>query len=111
MSEHRSPPDELVEVRPPHGGSFPVTDVVPDAPGPAGLPLVLVPGIGGPRDTYHHQMAAFRGDRRVIATNLNPIRGRGMSAIESAARDVLAAMDALQVGRADVLGASFGSVV
>jgi len=100
-----------VEVRPPHGGAFPVTDVGPDAPAPGAHPLVLVPGIGGPRDTYHHQLAAFRGDRRVVATNLNAVRGKGMSAIESAARDVLAAMDTLQVDRADVLGASFGSVV
>ena len=72
---------------------------------------MLVPGIGGPRDTYHHQIAAFRTDRRVVATNLNATIGKGLGAIESAVRDVLAAMDALGIERADVLGASFGSVV
>ncbi|MEP7028371.1 MAG: alpha/beta hydrolase [Candidatus Eisenbacteria bacterium] len=105
-----APPSHVI--RPPHGGSFPVTDVGPDLGGPeATTPLVLVPGIGGPRDTYHHQVAAFRDRRRVIATNLNATRGKGMSALDSAARDVLAAMDALAIERADVLGASFGSVV
>jgi len=113
MSHPHATRGEVVEVRPPHGGAFPVTDVGPDAPAPGThpFPLVLVPGIGGPRDTYHHQLAAFRGDRRVLATNLNAVRGKGMSAIESAARDVLAAMDVLGVERADLLGASFGSVV
>ena len=97
-------------ISPPHGGSFPVTDVGPDSASGA-TPLVLVPGIGGPRDTYHHQVEAFRKDRRVLASNLNAVRGKGMSALESSARDVLAAMDALGIARADLLGSSFGSVV
>ena len=92
-------------VRPPHGGSFPVTDV---GQGPA-RPLLLVPGVGGPRDMYHHQVAEFSRDRRVIATNLNPTLARGTNAIESAARDVLAAMDALGIEQADVMGGSFGT--
>jgi pimeloyl-ACP methyl ester carboxylesterase len=95
-------------VSPPHGGSFPVTDLGPDAPSGA-RPLVLVPGVGGPRDTYHHQIAEFRKDRRVVATNLNAVRARGQGAIESAARDVLAALDALGIEQADVLGSSFGT--
>lgn len=98
-------------LNPPHGGAFAVTDVGPTATPGRELPLVLVPGIGGPRDTYHHQIAAFREHRRVVATNLNPARGKGLSAIASAARDVIAAMDALAIERADLLGASFGSVV
>jgi aminoacrylate hydrolase len=97
-------------VTPIHGGSFPVTDEGPDTGnGSNFVPLVLVPGVGGPRDTYHHQIAEFRKDRRVIATNLNAVRARGTGAIDSAAHDVLAAMDALGIERADILGGSFGS--
>lgn len=95
-------------VTPAHGGSFPVTDIGPDEERGA-LPLVLVPGVGGPRDVYHHQVAEFRRDRRVLATNLNAVCARDSKAIESAARDVLAAMDAVGIERADVLGSSFGS--
>ena len=95
-------------VTPPHGGSFPVTDQHPATEGPH-RPLVFVPGVGGPRDMYHHQLAEFGRDRRVVATNLNPTIARGASSIESAARDVLAAMDALGIEQADVLGASFGT--
>jgi pimeloyl-ACP methyl ester carboxylesterase len=95
-------------VSPPHGGSFPVTDIGPERESEA-LPLVLVPGVGGPRDTYHHQIEEFRRDRRVVATNLNAVRARATTAIDSAARDVLAAMDALGIERADILGSSFGS--
>jgi pimeloyl-ACP methyl ester carboxylesterase len=96
-------------VTPPHGGSFPVTDVGPECSEAPRTPLVLVPGVGGPRDTYHHQIAEFRKDRRVVATNLNATRARGLGAIDSAARDVLAAMDVLGVDQADVLGCSFGT--
>ena len=88
----------------------------PADPGRAGgggalPPLVLVPGIGGPRGTFHYQVAAFRGERRVVALELNPARGRGMGAVASAALDVRAALDALAIERADVLGASFGTTV
>ena len=93
-------------VTPPHGGSFPVTDV---GPRDRGRPLVLVPGVGGPRDMYHHQVAEFSRDRRVVATNLNGTIARGRTTIDSAARDVLAAMDALGIEQADVLGCSFGT--
>jgi len=98
----------ITVVRPPHGGSFPVTDQQPES---AGLhrPLVFVPGVGGPRDMYHHQISEFGRDRRVVATNLNATIARGASPSESAARDVLAAMDALGIEQADVLGASFGT--
>lgn len=101
----------LAVVTPAHGGSFPITDVGPDTDAAVRTPLVLVPGIGGPRDTYHHQIEAFRHDRRVVATNLNPVRARGLGAIESGARDVLAALDQLEIACADLLGSSFGSVV
>jgi len=95
-------------VTPPHGGSFPVTDVGP-AEGPRATTLVLVPGVGGPRDMYHHQVAEFSRDRRVVATNLNGTLARGTTSIDSAAHDILAAMDALGIERADVLGCSFGT--
>jgi pimeloyl-ACP methyl ester carboxylesterase len=92
-------------VRPPHGGSFPVTDV---GSGPART-LVLVPGVGGPREMYYHQVEEFSRDRRVVATNLNATRARGKTMIESAARDVLAAMDVLGIEQADVMACSFGT--
>jgi len=70
-----------------------------------------LPGIGGPRGAFYHQVAAFRATRRVITLNLNPTRGRGMRAIDSAAHDILAAFDACAIERADLLGASFGTTV
>ena len=98
----------ITVVTPPHGGSFPVTDLRPEMPGPR-RPLIFVPGVGGPRDMYHHQIAEFARDRRVVATNLNATIARGSTSIDSAARDVLAAMDTLGIEQADVLGASFGT--
>lgn len=107
-------------VKPPHGGQFPVTDTGPApvsaaSPGWPGattaVPLLLVPGIGGPRDTFYHQVRAFRDRTRVVSLNLNPVRGNSLGAIDSAAHDVLATMDMLGIERADVLGASFGATV
>jgi pimeloyl-ACP methyl ester carboxylesterase len=99
-------------IRPPHGGGFPITDTGEPAAGAAGMPpLVILPGIGGPRGAFYHQVAAFRATRRVVTLNLNPMRGRGMRAIDSAAQDILAALDSLELERADLVGASFGTTV
>ena len=94
----------------PWGGSFEVEVVL--ARHPAGHPpLVLVPGIGGPRGTFHHQVRAFSDQHDVVATNLNPAQAPAAEPIESSSRDLLAVLDALGIERADLLGASFGSCV
>ncbi len=94
----------------PSGGSFEVEVV--RARHPAGRPpLVLVPGIGGPRGTFHHQVRAFSEHADVIATNLNPAQAPAVEPIESSSRDLIAVLDALSIERADLLGASFGSCV
>jgi pimeloyl-ACP methyl ester carboxylesterase len=99
-------------IRPPHGGRFPITDSGdPAGAGAAALPLALVPGIGGPRGTFYHQVEEFRQDRRAVALNLNPTRRGGARAIESGADDIAIALDQLDVERADVLAASFGALV
>ncbi|MEO6462016.1 MAG: alpha/beta hydrolase [Candidatus Eisenbacteria bacterium] len=100
--------EEVRRVVPRHGGWVEVA--IRRARAPSALtPLVLVPGVGGPRETFYHQVEAFAADRDVIATSLNPAQAEGVEPIDSAARDVLAVLDALGVERADVLGASFGS--
>src|SRR5712691_569556 len=97
-------------LRPPHGGAFPITDS--GEPNGAGAePLVLVPGIGGPRGTFYHQIDAFRGDRRTVALNLNATRRGGASAVQSSADDVAFALDELGIARADLAAASFGTTV
>ncbi len=94
----------------PSGGTFEVE--VTRARNPAGRPpLVLVPGIGGPRGTFHHQVRAFAEHCDVVATNLNPAQAPAVEPIDSAARDLTAVLDALSIERADLLGASFGSCV
>lgn len=101
---------ELRILTPAHGGSFEVERT--RARRPAGrAPLVLVPGIGGPRGTFHHQVRDLAEDRDVVATNLNPAQGRGLEPVDSSARDVLHVLDSLGLERADLLGASFGSCV
>src|SRR5262245_29008509 len=97
-------------LRPPHGGAFPVTDSGEPDLASAG-PLVLVPGIGGPRGTFYHQVDAFRADRRTVALNLNATRRGGSSAVDSSADDVAFALDELGIDRADIAAASFGTAV
>lgn len=100
--------EEIRTIAPRHGGRVEIA--IRRAGTPSARPaLVLVPGVGGPRETFHHQIEAFAADRDVIATNLNPAQAEGVEPIDSAARDVLAVLDALGLERADVLGASFGS--
>lgn len=100
--------EDVRRVTPRHGGTVEVA--IRRARAPSALtPLVLVPGVGGPRETFYHQVEAFSADRDVIATSLNATQAEGVEPIDSAARDVLAVLDALGLERADVLGASFGS--
>ncbi len=95
-------------LRPKHGGSFDIE--IRTAERASGLPaLVFVPGVGGPRDTFHHQIKEFSRDRDVVAINLNSAQAKGMSAIDSAAHDVLWTLDTLGIDRPDLIGASFGS--
>ena len=54
--------DHVRVIHPPHGGAIPVTVEGPDHE-PARTPLVLVPGVGGPRGMFHHQIREFRADR------------------------------------------------
>ena len=100
--------EETRRITPRHGGS--VEMEVRLARAPSGLPpLVLVPGVGGPRETFYHQVEAFSADRDVVATSLNATQAEGLEPIDSAARDVLAVLDTLGLERVDMLGASFGA--
>jgi pimeloyl-ACP methyl ester carboxylesterase len=100
--------EEIRQITPRHGGTVEVA--IRRAHAPSALPpLVLVPGVGGPRETFYHQVEAFSADRDVLATSLNAAQAEGVEPIDSAARDVLAVLDALGLERVDVLGASFGS--
>ena len=101
---------DLRVVTPPHGGAFEVERT--PARHRAGLPpLVLIPGIGGPRGTFHHQVRALSADRDVLATNLNPRQAPATEPIDSSVHDVLHVLDAFGIDCADVLGSSFGSCV
>jgi pimeloyl-ACP methyl ester carboxylesterase len=99
---------EVRNIEPAHGGSFEIEVRRPERPSPH-LPLVLVPGVGGPRGTFHHQVTAFAQDREVVATNLNAAQAPATEPVDSAAHDVLAVLDVLGLGRVDILGSSFGS--
>lgn len=111
--------EEVRTVTPRHGGRVEVairrSRAVENAEEPASadaiarVPLVLVPGVGGPRETFYHQVEAFSADRDVIGTTLNPAQAHGLEPIDSAARDILAVLDALGLEQVDVLGHSFGS--
>ena len=101
---------EILVVTPPHGGSFEVARArARQAKGH--VPLLLVPGIGGPRGAFHHQLRTLTEERDVVATSLNPAQAPGLKSIPSSARDVLHVLDALAIERADLLGASYGSCV
>ncbi len=97
-------------MRPPHGGAFPISDSGEPA-GASRTPLVMVPGIGGPRGMFYHQVDAFRAERRVVTLNLSPVRGAGRTSIESSAHDLAAVLDDLGIATADLLGASFGTTI
>ena len=99
---------EVRRIEPAHGGSFEI-ELRRTAGRSPHLPLVLVPGVGGPRGTFHHQMTAFAEDRDVVGTNLNAAQAPAAEPIDSAAHDVLAVLDALGLERVDILGSSFGS--
>ena len=104
-------PDEGTRViAMPSGGAFEVEVVHARRPG-GHPPLILVPGIGGPRGTFHHQVRAFSEHRDVVATNLNPAQAPAVEPVDSSSRDLLGVLDALGIERADLLGASFGSCV
>jgi len=101
--------DEERRVVPEHGGHVDVTIHHARSANRIHPPLVLVPGVGGPRETFHHQVEALSVDRNVISTTLNQTQAQGVEPIDSASRDILAVVDALGVEIVDVLGHSFGS--
>ena len=101
---------EIRTLSPPQGGSFEIEYA--RARTPSGKPtIVLVPGIGGPRGTFHHQVRVFAGDRDVVDTNLNPVHASAMEPIDSAARDVIHLLDALALEQVDLFAASYGTCV
>ncbi len=111
LKDSRNGPTKDARIaRPPHGGSFEV-ELTPATRPSGNLPLLLVPGAGGPRGTFHHQVAYFADNRDVIATNLNPAKARRLGSVESGVLDVLHVLDTFGVDRCDIVGASFGSCV
>jgi pimeloyl-ACP methyl ester carboxylesterase len=113
--------EEIRTITPRHGGRVEIAirrsrsataDIGPGEAAEAGrLPIVLVPGVGGPRETFYHQVEAFSADRDVVATSLNPALAPGIEPIDSGARDVLAVIDTLGLSMIDVLGHSYGACV
>jgi pimeloyl-ACP methyl ester carboxylesterase len=81
--------------------------------GPA--PLVLLHGGFGSMEMFGPNIAAFAAGRRVVGVDLqshgrSPAADRPM-AFESMADDIAALIDALRLGRADILGFSLGGTV
>ena len=101
--------EEIRSIAPRHGGRVEISIQRARSAPAAQPPLVLVPGVGGPRQTFHHQVTSFSADRDVIGTTLNPSQAEGVEPIDSAARDVLAVFDELGLEGVDVLGHSFGA--
>ncbi|MCP2259621.1 lipase [Streptoalloteichus tenebrarius] len=81
---------------------------------PAGPPLIALHGITGHGARWRRLVAEHLADLRVIAPDL---RGHGRSphvppwTLERHAQDVLAVLDALDLGRVPVLAHSFGGAV
>jgi pimeloyl-ACP methyl ester carboxylesterase len=100
----------VLTIAPAHGGAFDAEVRSGPGPGPpAANPLVLVPGVAGPRGMFHHQIEDFARDRDVVAIDLNTALAKGMGAVDSAAEDVLSTLDFLGLERVDLLGTSFGA--
>ena len=81
----------------------------------SGPPLMLVPGLGGNGSFWANQVAAFKGDFRVI---IHDHRGAGQStyspirySVDQMAADVLKLMDALDIDRAHFVGHSTGGAI
>lgn len=79
-----------------------------------GLPVVLLHGLGGSHDDWRLQLHEFAAHYRVIVPDL---RGFGASerrepfTIQQHARDVIALLAALRIGRAHVVGLSMGGAI
>ncbi len=81
----------------------------------SGPPLMLVPGLGGNGSFWARQVAAFKGDFRVI---VHDHRGAGQStyspirySVDQMAADVLRLMDALDIDRTHFVGHSTGGAI
>jgi len=80
----------------------------------AGAPLLLLHGLGGSHDDWRLQLRDFAARHRVIVPDL---RGFGASdrrepfTIQQHARDMIALLAALAIGRAHVVGLSMGGAV
>ena len=78
------------------------------------LPIIFLHGVGSDKSVWHPQLEYFASSRRAVAFDYP---GYGESEfIEGATRDdyaeaMLAAMDALGIGRAHVCGLSLGGVI
>ena len=82
--------------------------------GRGGVPLFLLHGVGSDKSVWRPQLEHFGESRRTLAFDYPGYGDSGY--LEGATRDdfaaaVLAAMDALDVGRAHVCGLSLGGVV
>jgi len=80
----------------------------------AGAPMLLLHGLGGSHDDWRLQTLDFAAHYRVIVPDL---RGFGASerresfTIQQHARDMIALLSALAIGRAHVIGLSMGGAV
>jgi pimeloyl-ACP methyl ester carboxylesterase len=98
-------------------GPLHIVDLREESPTPSGaLPIVFVHGMAGHTGYWNSALAACADRRRAIAIDL---RGHGNSApskaddysVERCADDVFAAVDALGVDAAVLVGHSYGSLV
>jgi pimeloyl-ACP methyl ester carboxylesterase len=81
----------------------------------AGVPVVLVMGLGGDASAWGYQFAALAPTRRCLALDN---RGVGRSdapdqpyTVRAMARDLIGLLDALEVPRAHLLGVSLGGAI
>lgn len=83
----------------------------------SGRPLVLLPGLGGDGSMFGPQVEAFRSSTRVVRPDLRgngrsgPLAGPIGSVIDRQCDDLAALMDHLGLGRAVVVGVSYGGAV
>jgi pimeloyl-ACP methyl ester carboxylesterase len=99
------------------GGPVAALEVAPDAGGDAG-PVVLVPGFTGSKEDFREVLAPLAAaDHRAVAYDQ---RGQFASpgpddasaySVEALAGDLLALVDALDIGPVHVVGHSFGGLV
>lgn len=76
-----------------------------------GTPVVMIPGMEGAKEFWHHQLEGLCPSYRVISCDLAVRRPSAASCVGDYAEDILRKMDDAGVGSAVVVGESMGGMV